>query len=131
MSDEELLNKMEKEPGFFSHNNYHVVSIEKEKKVVLEANITENSLNPYGYVHGGLIFGLGDTAMGIAARSGGRPAVTQNASITYLRPSIGKKLRAEADVIKMGKATCYLRCNFYDESNKLTATMDASYFYIN
>lgn len=131
MSDEDLLKQMEEKPGFFNHNNYHVVSIEKEKRVVLEANLTENSLNPYGFAHGGLIFGLGDTAMGIAARSFGRNAVTQNSSITYLRPSTGKKLRAEAEIIKAGKATCYLRCNFYDDDNKLTATMDASYFYIN
>ena len=94
------------------------------------SDIREESLNPYGFAHGGLIFGLGDTAMGILSRSSGRKAVTLNSTINYLRPVVGKILRAEAEMIKDGKKTCLLRCNFYDENNKLTATMDGNYCYI-
>lgn len=131
MSEEELRKQLETTPGFFKHNHYKLVEVEIGKKVILEANLTANSLNPYGYAHGGLIFGLGDHAMGIAVGSTGRVGVTQNANITYLRPTKGKKLRAEAEIIKQGKVTCYLRCNFYDDENKLTASMDANYFYMN
>lgn len=131
MSEEELQEQIKKlETGFFKHNHYKVVQVEPGKNVILEAKLSSNSLNPYGYAHGGLIFGLGDHAMGIAAGLAGGPAVTQNASITYLRPSTGKVLRAEAEVIKQGKVTCFVRCNFYDENNKLTASMDGSYYYM-
>lgn len=130
MTDEELLDQMEEKPGFFKNNQYHVKEVIKKEKVVLEADITENALNPYGFAHGGFIFGLGDTAMGIAARSTGRNAVTLSSSITYLRPSTGKKLKAIAELVKDGKKTCYLKCNFYNEEEKLTASMDASYYYV-
>ncbi len=132
MTDEELelLKKLEEDPGYISYNHHHVESVEKGKKAVLTIELREESLNPYGFAHGGLIFGLGDTAMGILSRSSGRKAVTLNSTINYLRPVVGKILRAEAEMIKDGKKTCLLRCNFYDENNKLTATMDGNYCYI-
>ena len=120
----------ELDSGYIKHNHHHIIEVEKGKKSVLEVELTEESLNPYGYAHGGLIFGLGDTAMGILARSTGKKAVTLNSSISYLRPTLGKKVTAVAELIKNGKKTCYLRCNFYDENEKLTATMDANYYYI-
>ena len=132
MTEEEKaeLKKLEESSGFIKHNHFHVVEVEKGKKTILEVELKEEALNPFGFAHGGLIFGLGDTAMGITARSTGRNAVTLTSSITYLKPTIGKKLRAEAEIIKAGKKTSYLRCNFYDENNNLTATMDGSYYYI-
>ena len=129
MTNEELIIKAE-ETGFINHNHFHIIEVVKEKSATLQADLTEESLNPYGFAHGGLIFGLGDTAMGTVARSTGRNAVTLTSSITYLRPTKGKTLKAIAEMIKNGKQTCYLRCNFYDEKEKQTATMDASYYYI-
>ena len=130
MTDEELLDEMMEKNGFIKHNRFEVVEIEKGKKVTMKVELAEDSMNPYGFAHGGLIFGLGDTAMGVAARSTGRNAVTLSSNISYLKPSMGKVLRAEAEIVKSGKTTCYLRCNFYDEENALTATMDANYYYI-
>ncbi len=129
MTDEEAIRQLEESSGFIKHNHFHVVEVDKGKQTILEVKLTEDALNPYGFAHGGLIFGLGDTAMGITARSTGRNAVTLNSNITYLRPTVGKTLKAEAEMIKNGKKTCYLRCNFYDEKNNLTAIMDASYYY--
>ena len=129
METAEMINQKIEATGFIKQNHYQVVEIQKGK-VVMNAPLKEESLNPYQYAHGGFIFGLGDTAMGIAARTTGRNVVTLNASIQYLRPSVGKELRAEAEIIKEGKTICYARCNMYDENHKLTATMDASYYYI-
>ena len=116
--------------GFIKNNNYHITEIEVGKRAVMEAEITNNSLNPYEFAHGGFIFGLGDTAMGFVAGSTGKKPVTISSSISYLRPTIGKKIKAVAEMIKDGKKTSFLRCNFYDENDKLTATMDANYYYI-
>ena len=66
MEDEKLLEEMENKEGFFHNNDYHIIKNEKED-IVIKVNITPNSLNPYGSAHGGLIFGLGDTVMGIIA----------------------------------------------------------------
>lgn len=130
MKEEELLKKMFTEEGFIKHNHYQMVEVEKGKKTIMKVDLEETTKNPYGVAHGGLIFGLGDTAMGVVARSTGRSAVTLNANITYLKPGKGKTLKAVAEMIKDGKTTCYIRCNFYNEQETLIATMDSNYFYI-
>ena len=125
----EILEKMEKEPGYFNHNNYHILKA-TEENIELRADLTENSMNPYNIAHGGFIFGLGDTAMGVAASSTGKNAVTLSATINYLKPSTGKYLIAEAEVIKSGKKICYLQTNIYNDNEELVATMDSNYCYV-
>ena len=129
MTKEEMIKQMEN-MGFIKNNNYKVVDIEEGKKVTLKGKITETSNNPYNIAHGGYIFGLGDTAMGVLAASTGRTAVTLSANITYLKPSKGKYLIAKSEIIKSGKTTCYMRTNIYNEKDELTAIMDSNYFYI-
>ena len=116
--------------GFIEHNHFQIVEVQEAKKAILKVRLTEETRNPYGYAHGGLIFSLGDTAMGFIARSTGKKAVTQNCTINYLKPSSGLILTAEAEMIKNGKKICYLRCNFYNEQKELTATMEGNYFYV-
>ena len=77
-----------------------------------KAKITKNSLNPYGIAHGGFIFGLGDTVLGMAASATGRPAVTLNSTINYLRPAKSEYIIAKAELIKAGKTLLMLdTCN--------------------
>ena len=71
------INKMfSEQKGFISNNNIKVEEV-KENYAKLSSTIEEKSLNPYGIVHGGLLFGLADTAMGIAAKTTGQNAVLQ------------------------------------------------------
>ena len=127
---EDILQKMEEEPGFFHHNHYHVAEIGNDF-VLLRADLDEDSLNPYGFAHGGLIFGLGDTAMGMIAARGGRKAVTLTSNINFLKKGKGKFITAKAEIIKEGKSTSFTRANIYDEEKTLIAVMDANYYYIN
>ena len=68
--------------------------------------------------------------MGIAAASTGKNAVTLSATINYLKPSVGKYLIAEAEIVRSGKSTCYLRTNIYNDKEELVATMDSNYYYV-
>lgn len=129
MSKKELIDKMEKS-DFIKNNNYKVVEVVEGKKATLKGLISETSNNPYNIAHGGFIFGLGDTAMGIAAASTGRKAVTLSATINYLKPSVGNYLIAEAEIIRSGKTTCYLRTNIYNDKEDLVATMDSNYYFV-
>ena len=129
MSNKEWLDKLENKEGYFKNNNYHVVNL-SDDNITLRADLTENSMNPYGIAHGGLIFGLGDTVMGMLAKKDGRDAVTLSANITYLKPGIGEYITAKGEVIKNGKQTCFLRANIYNDQKKLIATMESNYCYI-
>ncbi len=130
MDKEKLLDKMERDHGFYKHNNFKLVDYKDNEFVELKAELNDNSMNPYGFAHGGLIFGLGDNAMGMLAATTGRPAVTLNANITYLRPISGKYMIARATMIKNGKSTAYLKAEIYNDENKLSAVMDSNYFYV-
>ena len=129
ISNEKLFKEIENMTGFSKHNNFKFVEI-KEKSAIIRADLTENSMNPYKIAHGGLIFGLGDMAMGMATKSTGRNAVTLSANITYLKPAVGEYLLAKAEVIKNGKTTAYVRCDIYNDKDVQVATMDSNYYYI-
>lgn len=115
--------------GFLKYNNITIVKAEKDEAICV-AKITDNSLNPYKIVHGGLIFTLGDTVMGVHARSLSKRAVTLNASIDFLRPGRSGNLTAKSKIIKNGKTICVLIADIYDDENTLIATMRSSYYYI-
>ena len=115
------------ENNFLKHNNIIIEEVNNTTARV-RLDITDNSLNPYKIVHGGLIFALGDTVMGAIVRFNGRNAVTADASINFLRPGIGKYLIAKGEVIKAGKNISVLRANIYNEEDKLIATMNGTYF---
>ena len=120
---------MEQEDGFFRHNNYKIIKAEKDN-VILQAELGKNAMNPYDMAHGGFIFGLGDTVMGMLVRACGKRGVTQNATINFLRPGKGKYITAIGKLIKQGNKTCYARADIYDDEEKLIATMDSNYFII-
>lgn len=130
MSKEELTKVMQENNGFAITNGFELEEYEDGKSATLKVTLTEKSLNPYGFAHGGLIFGLGDNAMGVVARTTGRSAVTLSSNISYLKPVSGKYLIAKAEMIKNGKTTAYLRTDFYNDKKALVATMDANYYYV-
>lgn len=126
MQNDKILKKLENSSGYFKHNNCHIISA-TTTGVEMRADLTENSLNPYDTAHGGLIFGLGDTAMGMTI---GQKALTITADITYLKPGTGKYLTAKAKQIKAGQKICFAECNIYNDKEELIATMSGSYYLI-
>ena len=129
MDIKKKLQELETNRGFFNHNNYHVEKIEKDK-VILRADITEDSMNPYGGVHGGLIFGLCDTVMGMAAAAKGKIAVTVDSNISYHEAANGRYILAEGKVVRDGKNICFLESKVYNDKKLLVATATATYYYI-
>ena len=70
--------------GFIRHNGIRIVSVDEERSV-LEAEITDNSRNVWGSVHGGFLYTMADTAAGAFARiKYGRRNVTLNGSMNWL-----------------------------------------------
>ena len=124
----DVFKNMEEKDGFFKHNNYHVVEA-NENEVIIRADLTENSMNPYGMAHGGFIFGLGDTVMGMLAATIDKKALTLNANISYLAPGTGEYLIAKGEIVKKGKTISLLRANIKKKKKKLISTMESTYYY--
>jgi acyl-CoA thioesterase len=119
-----------KDNGFMSYNGLYIVEA-KENYVKIGVDITEKSLNPFGIVHGGLIYTLADSAMGIALATTGRSGVTLNSTIDYLTPGKGKKLFADTEIVKDGKSIVVFRVNIKDENDTIVSVASGTYYIIN
>lgn len=92
----------------------------------------ENHLNPYGTVHGGLLFTMMDVAGGFAARTldSGETVrcVTQNASTVFLRPGVPGTVTAEGDVIRRGGRIIVATVCVYDAERNLLTKGEFTYY---
>lgn len=121
---------LKKTKGFIEANNYEVVKVE-ENYCELEGKLTDTSLNHLGIAHGGYVFGLADTAAGIAAMTDSRCAVTIDSSIQYLKAGKGDKLLAIAKCLKQGKSVGFFEVLIYDDEKNVIAKANINYFYMN
>ena len=127
---ENIIENFDKVEGFIKHNNMHIESIE-DNKVILYAKVNKKSLNPFDIVHGGLIFGLADTAMGTLCILNGRKGVTIDTNISYLRPCKVNIIRCIATPIKEGLTIGVYKAEIYNSNNELAAVITANFMYIN
>ena len=114
--------------GFIQNNKFKIVSLTKEE-TILEYEIKESGLNPQNIVHGGLMFGLADTAAGTLACTTGRFALTTSANMNYLRPASGTKLIAKAKSLKVGKNIAYYIVDVFNDKEELVANANVNMFF--
>ena len=111
----------EKRIPFMDYNGIDIVSVSTEHSV-LKATLTENSENPYGLIHGGLIYTMMDCTAGITARADGNAYVTQNSYVNFLSNVKGEKeIYSESDVIRRGKTMTIVHVIVRTESGQILA----------
>ena len=81
-----------------------------------------DSLNPYGYVHGGILTTLSDTVAGVAAASRGGMSVTLSHTLNYLRPATGRTIYCAATPQRVGKTISVFQVSLTNEDGVLVAT---------
>ena len=119
--EEKIITEFEKDKGFIKNNKFNITSL-NDKECIMEYKVSKEGLNPIKIVHGGLLFGLADTAAGTLACMTGKFPVTINSNIHYLNPAKGKKLIAKASILKQGNNIGYYKVNVYDEKNIIICT---------
>lgn len=85
--------------------------------------------NVFGYTHGGVIFTIADTAIGlahVATLMSEETGTTVESKINYLRPALGGLLRAQARCVKEGQNLSFFECDVFDERNRLIARTNAT-----
>jgi len=130
VNKEDILEYFAKENGFSKYNKMQIDELTEEESI-LSCEITEDSLNPSKIVHGGLVFGLADTAMGTLAYMTGRGVVTVDSTINYLRPTKGNKITCIAKPIKIGKTLGVYKATIYNEDGTETAYITGTYIFLN
>jgi len=105
-----------------------VESIEPGSAAVV-VDTSKRHPNLMGATHGGLLFALADTAIGLAHLGllvDGQTSATVEMKINFLRPVWKARLRAEAKAIQHGKNLCVFECDVRDDERRLTARATAT-----
>ena len=119
---------MNESDGFNHHNGIRFTVVE-EGYCECEVEVTKQSLNPQGVVHGSLLFTLCDCVTGMATATTGRSMLTQAAHIHYLRPGTGPKLTARSRLIHNGRTTALCIGEVFDSQGRLLVTSQFEVFY--
>lgn len=94
----------------------------------IRLKVDRRHLNPWGNLHGGVFATLADTAMGVAARSLGKVAVTVNLSVNYLHPvQEDDEIICEGKVIHEGKNIIHTQAVLTVEGKKVAAASGIFY----
>lgn len=92
--------------------------------------IEDDSKNPYGIVHGGMIFALADNCAGYTAATLGARTVTLNSTINFIGNAKNGTLYAEPVVIHNGGSTKIIEVNITDDDDRLIAKASFTMFKI-
>ena len=122
-----LFDRVNRHSGFAVHNHIRITKIEPDHAEG-ELEVTPESLNPLGSVHGGALAALADTTAGTAIYVQGRVCVTLNCSLNYLRPAGGSVIKCTADLRKMGHTIAVCDVILTDDQDRRVATGCFTFF---
>ena len=113
---------MSRKPNpFMEYNGIEICSISLDHSV-LKATITDNSKNPYGMIHGGLMYTMMDCVSGITARADNHAYVTQNVYVNYLSNVKDQDvIYAEGTVVRRGNMITVVHAIVRTEDGQLLA----------
>lgn len=94
----------------------------EQDRVEGKLEVHPDILNPYGYVHGGILATLSDTVAGVAAASRGGMSVTLSNTLNYLRPATGRVIYCTAEPQRVGKTISVFQVNLTNEEGVLVST---------
>ncbi len=102
----------------FAIHNHVVLTDLHEGDAEGYLDVKEDTLNPYGMIHGGAFYTLADVTAGIAARSNGHAYVTQTADLHYLSTTKEKRIFGRSTVIHSGRTTVIVESRVTDGAGK-------------
>ena len=98
---------------------------------VLEMTPTEHMANHAGFVHGGMISALADSAMGRSLRTlkpGVARAMSFDLKLSFIAAAkVGETLRATGRVIHAGRRTMVAECRVEGPGGRLVATASGTF----
>ncbi len=93
---------------------------ESEAEGVL--HVEDKVLNPFGFVHGGILSTLADSVAGHNMVAAGKICVTQSSTLTFLRPARGPKVFCRSRVQKLGRQIGVCTVEMADGEGSLLVT---------
>ena len=126
---EQLKARLNSSSMYLQSNDMHVVEV-KERYGKVEMIIDEQILNVHGFVHGGALYSLADTAAGAASFATGRDSVTLSGTINYIKPGKGGKLIGIAQEISAGRTTGVYEVFIFNDAEVLLSRATFTMFFL-
>ena len=102
-----------------------------EGTATVDMTATNDMANSSGFVHGGIISTLADSAMGRSLRTltpGVARAMSFDLKLNFINAAkIGESLRATGKVVHAGRRTVVTECRVEDRNGKLVATASGTF----
>jgi uncharacterized protein (TIGR00369 family) len=102
-----------------------------DDKAIVQMTATENMANHSGFLHGGMISALADSAMGRALRTvkpGIVRAMSFDLKVSFINAAkIGETLRATGRVVHAGRRTMVAHCRIEGRDGRLIATASGTF----
>lgn len=94
--------------------------------------IHDRLLNPYGSIHGGVLYSMADIIAGCAACSRGRYSSTVHGGINFLNPAMDTEyVICEANEVRSGKSIAVYEVKLYDDKECLIDTGTFTFYLMN
>ncbi len=129
MITKDRFREYEQRNAFLAHNNISICDVTMDSATV-KVELTKDSMNFGGSVHGGLLYTLCDCSAGLLARSDDRDYVTQSVHMNYLRNVREGVVYAKASVVNRGRKVTIIRVDVTSEEGKLLAQATTDMFCI-
>lgn len=126
---EQLKERLNSSSKYLQSNDMHVVDV-KEGYAKVEMVIDEQILNVHGFVHGGALYSLADTAAGAASFTSGRDSVTLSGTINYIKPGKGGRLIGIAQKISAGRTTGVYEVFIFNDTDILLSRATFTMFFL-
>ncbi len=113
----------------YSFLNFDFEYDQENEVVRIEAPISEMMFNPIGFIHGGMITYIADTAMGhLCAAFAERPGVSLELKTQFFRSAKAGSIKAEASFVKKGNKVQFVECVLEDDQQRLLAKATATFY---
>lgn len=126
---DDLIERLNGNSQYLQSNDMKVTELRRGYARV-EMIIDQQILNVHGFVHGGALFSLADTAAGAASFATGRDSVTLAGTINYMKPGKGGKLIGIATEINAGRTTGVYEVFIYNDDEVLLSRATFTMFFL-
>lgn len=123
-----LMARLNTSSKYLQSNDMLVIELD-EGYAKVEMRIDEQILNVHGFVHGGALFSLADSAAGAASFASGRDSVTLSGNINYMKPGKGGKLTGIAQQISITKSTGVYEVFIFNDQDTLLSRATFTMFF--
>lgn len=123
-----VVDKMMEKDNFSKWLGIQVVEI-MPGSCILSLTVTEEMLNGFDILHGGICFSLADSALAFASNSHGIKAVSVETSISHLAPChAGDVLTARTEEISNGKKISIYLVSIHNQDARKVAVFKGSVY---